>query len=131
MSKTPAGRALLAAMVVCSLALGGCLTLDPTVSADTDDSAVFEDLSVTESWSGSSVRVNATLRSTPEATNVTTITVIRANGRPYETKSVESGQSTVILTLPSNADATVVASNSVNATTVDTLNVTTGGNRLL
>jgi len=117
-------------MVVCSLALGGCLTLDPTVSADTDDSAVFEDLSVTESWSGSSVRVNATLRSTPEATNVTTITVIRANGRPYETKSVESGQSTVILTLPSNADATVVASNSVNATTVDTLNVTTGGNRL-
>ena len=130
MSKTPAGRALLAAMVVCSLALGGCLTLDPTVSADTDDSAVFEDLSVTESWSGSSVRVNATLRSTPEATNVTTITVIRANGRPYETKSVESGQSTVILTLPSNADATVVASNSVNATTVDTLNVTTGGNRL-
>jgi hypothetical protein len=131
MSKTPTGRALLAAMVVCSLALGGCLTLDPTVSADTDDSAVFEDLSVTESWSGSSVRVNATLRSTPEATNVTTITVIRANGRPYETKSVESGQSTVILTLPSNADATVVASNSVNATTVDTLNVTTGGNRLL
>jgi hypothetical protein len=131
MSKTPVGRALLAAMVVCSLALGGCLTLDPTVSADTDDSAVFEDLSVTESWSGSSVRVNATLRSTPEATNVTTITVIRANGRPYETKSVESGQSTVILTLPSNADATVVASNSVNATTVDTLNVTTGGNRLL
>ena len=130
MSKTPAGRALLAAMVVCSLTLGGCLTLDPTVSADTDDSAVFEDLSVTESWSGSSVRVNATLRSTPEATNVTTITVIRANGRPYETKSVESGQSTVILTLPSNADATVVASNSVNATTVDTLNVTTGGNRL-
>jgi hypothetical protein len=131
MSKTPVGRALLAATVVCSLALGGCLTLDPTVSADTDDSAVFEDLSVTESWSGSSVRVNATLRSTPEATNVTTITVIRANGRPYETKSVESGQSTVILTLPSNADATVVASNSVNATTVDTLNVTTGGNRLL
>ena len=130
MSKTPVGRALLAAMVVCSLALGGCLTLDPTVSTDTDDSAVFEDLSVTESWSGSSVRVNATLRSTPEATNVTTITVIRANGRPYETKSVESGQSTVILTLPSNADATVVASNSVNATTVDTLNVTTGGNRL-
>jgi hypothetical protein len=130
MSKTPVGRALLAATVVCSLALGGCLTLDPTVSADTDDSAVFEDLSVTESWSGSSVRVNATLRSTPEATNVTTITVIRANGRPYETKSVESGQSTVILTLPSNADATVVASNSVNATTVDTLNVTTGGNRL-
>ena len=130
MSKTPVGRTLLAATVVCSLALGGCLTLDPTVSADTDDSAVFEDLSVTESWSGSSVRVNATLRSTPEATNVTTITVIRANGRPYETKSVESGQSTVILTLPSNADATVVASNSVNATTVDTLNVTTGGNRL-
>ena len=131
MSPTPRGRLFLATIIVCSFALSGCLTLDPTVSADTGSSAVFEDLSPTEPWSGPGVRVNATLRSTPEASNVTTITVIRSNGRTYVTTSVDSGQSTVILTLPANAGATIVASNSVNSTTVEELNVTTGGNRLL
>jgi hypothetical protein len=69
MSETVSGRALLATLLVCSLVLGGCLTLSPTVSADTNDSAVFEDLSPTESWSASGIRVNATLGSNrPRAT---------------------------------------------------------------
>jgi predicted neuraminidase len=130
MSETVSGRALLATLLVCSLVLGGCLTLSPTVSADTNDSAVFEDLSPTESWSASGIRVNATLKSTSAASNVTSITVIQGNGRTYETVDVASGQSTVILTLPPNANATLVASNSVNSTTIGTLNVTTGGNEI-
>jgi predicted neuraminidase len=130
MSETVSGRALLATLLVCSLMLGGCLTLSPTVSADTNDSAVFEDLSPTESWSASGIRVNATLKSTSAASNVTSITVIQGNGRTYETVDVASGQSTVILTLPPNANATLVASNSVNSTTIGTLNVTTGGNEI-
>jgi predicted neuraminidase len=130
MSETVSGRALLATLLVCSLVLGGCLTLSPTVSADTNDSAVFEDLSPTESWSASGIRVNATLKSTSAASNVTSIAVIQGNGRTYETVDVASGQSTVILTLPPNANATLVASNSVNSTTIGTLNVTTGGNEI-
>ena len=130
MSETVSGRALLATLLVCSLMLGGCLTLSPTVSADANDSAVFENLSPTESWSGAGIRVNTTLGSTPAASNVTSITVIQGNGRTYETVDVASGQSTVILTLPPNANATLVASNSVNSTTIGTLNVTTGGNEI-
>jgi hypothetical protein len=130
MPVTPPSRTLLAAVLVCSLVLGGCLTLSPTVSADTSDSAVFEDLSPTESWSGAGIRVNATLRSTSAASNVTTITVVQENGRTYETVEVDSGQSTVILTLPPNARATLVASNSVNSTTIEELNVTTGGTEI-
>ncbi|PSP75341.1 hypothetical protein BRC86_03560 [Halobacteriales archaeon QS_3_64_16] len=130
MPATPRSRTLLAALLVCSLALSGCLTLSPTVSADTSNSTVFEDLSPTESWSGSGIRVNATLRSTSAASNVTTIAVIQENGRTYETVDVDSGQSTVILTLPPNANATVIASNSVNSTTIEELNVTTGGNEI-
>jgi uncharacterized protein YcfL len=69
MSETVSGRALLATLLVCSLMLGGCLTLSPTVSADASDSAVFEDLSPIESWSASGIRVNATLGSNrPRAT---------------------------------------------------------------
>jgi hypothetical protein len=130
MSETVSGRALLAALLVGSLAFSGCLTLSPTVSADTSDSIVFEDLSPTESWSGSGIRVNATLKSTSAASNVTSIAVIQGNGRTYETVDVDSGQSTVILTLPPNAQATLVASNSVNSTTIEELNVTTGGSEI-
>lgn len=130
MAETSLRRALLATVIVCSLVFSGCITLNPTVSANTSASAVFEGLSATEPWAGSGIRVNATLRSTSAASNVTTITVIQENGRPYGTTSVASGQSTVILTLPTNANATLVASNSVNSTTIETLNVTTGGNEI-
>ena len=49
-----------------------------------------------------------------------TTTVIQDNGRTYQTYDVDSGQSTVILSLPANAKATVKE-----------LNVTTGGTKLL
>jgi hypothetical protein len=100
------------------------------VTTDTNNSAVFEELSPTGFWTGPSVRTNATLQSTSAASNVTTITVVQENGRVFSTTSVASGQSTVILPLPSNQNATLVASNSVNSTTISTVNVTTGGSKL-
>ena len=131
MTESSRQRLVLATVVVFALTFSGCLTLNPTVvTTDTNNSAVFEDISPTGSWTGSSVRTNATLQSTSAASNVTTITVIQENGRVYSTKSVGSGQSTVILSLPSNQNATIVASNSVNSTTISTVNVTTGGNKL-
>lgn len=123
-------RLLLAAAVVVSLALGGCLTLDPSVTAETGDSAVFERISATESWAGAGVRVEATLKPTPEASEVTSVSVVRDDGRTYRTHSLDPGQSTLVLSLPANERVTVVASNTVNSTTVETLNVTTGGDRL-
>ncbi len=129
MRDTSRQRVLVAALVVCGLAFSGCLTLDPTVSA-TDNSTVFESLSVSEPWASGQIRVNATLTSSPDAGNVTQITVIRENGEPFSTVAVEPGQTTVQLTLPANQNATLVSSDTINGTTLDTLNVSTGGNKL-
>jgi hypothetical protein len=124
-------RVLVATMVVCGLAVGGCLTLDPTVMANTNDSAVFEDLSVDESWAGQRVRVNATLTSTSSAGNVSQITVIKQNGKAFSTVALDPGQTNVFLSLPANQDVTLVASDSKNATTIGKLNASTGGNEIL
>jgi hypothetical protein len=123
-------RRALAVLVVVVFVCSGCLTLGPSVSADTGNSAVFESLSVEEPWASEHVRVNATLASTPAAGNVTTITIIGENEQQYDTVSVASGQTVVPLWIPAGRNATLVASNSVNSTTLDTLNVSTGGNRL-
>ena len=104
--------------VVVGVAFGGCLTLDPTITVETSDSTVFESLSATEPRTGSGVRVNATLRSTGAADNVTQLTVIKANGRSIQTIGFDSGQTTVILTVPANQNSTVVASNTANSTTL-------------
>ena len=124
-------RRALAIVVVLVVVSSGCLTLDPTIAADTGDSPVFERLTVEEPWASEHVRVNATLRSTPAAGNVTTITIIGENGQEYDTVSVASGQSVVPIWVPTDRNATLVASNSVNSTTLDSLNISTGGNRVL
>ena len=125
-----APRRALAIVLVVVLVSSGCLTLGPTISADTSGSAVFESVTVDEPWASEHVRVNATLRSTPAASNVTTITIVGENRQAYDTVSVGSGQSVVPLWIPADRNATIVASNSVNSTTLDSLNVSTGGNRL-
>ncbi|WP_049901925.1 hypothetical protein [Halococcus agarilyticus] len=124
-------RVLAAALVVVGFAAGGCLTLDPTITAETNDSVVFESLSATEPWIEAGVRVNATLRSTGAAGNVTQLTVIEPNGRSFGTIGVDPGQTTVVFTVPANRNSTIVASNTVNSTTIETVNVTAGGNRVL
>lgn len=129
-SDRPLRRVLVATLLAGSLAFGGCLTLSPTISADTDDSVVFESISVNESWASQRIRANATLASSPEAGNVTQITVVQANGRTFSTTNTDPGQTTVILQLPPNGNSTLVASDTVNGTTIEKLNVTTGGRTL-
>jgi hypothetical protein len=124
-------RVLVAALLVCSLASGGCLTLDPTISADTNDSAVFESISVSESWASQRVRAKATLAATPSAGNVSQITVVTASGETFSTVNTDPGQTSIVLELPANQNSTLVASDPVNGTTIEKLNVTTGGNKLL
>lgn len=124
-------RRALAVLVVLVVVSSGCLTLDPTIAADTSGSAVFESVSTDEPWAGDYVRVNTTLRSTPAAGNVTSITVIDENSREYGTVSVASGQTVVPIWVPAGRNSTLVATNSVNSTTLDTLNVSGTGNELI
>ena len=127
----PKKQYLVGTLILLIVASSGCLTLNPSVSANTTSSSVFENLSATEPWSSQHTRVNVTLRSTPDAKNTTLITVIGPNNQAYTTVSVASGQTTVALWVPSGQSSTVVASNDVNSTTLDTLNVTSGGDKLI
>ena len=74
--------------------------------------------------------MNATPRSTGAADDVTQLTVIKANGRSIRTIGVDSGQTTVILTVPANQNSTIVASNTANSTTLETVNVTASENEI-
>ena len=121
---------LLTLLVLFGFTVSGCLTLDPSVTADTSGSTVFKSLSADEPWASEHVRVNATLRSTPAAGNVTLITVIGENGQKHSTVSVAPGQTVVPLWVPASRNSTLVVSNSVNSTTLGTLNVTSGGNKV-
>lgn len=122
---------LIGVLVVLVVVSSGCLTMNPSVSANTSSSSVFEDLSATEPWAGHHTRVNATLRSTSDTKNTTLITVIGPNNQAYTTVNVASGQTTVSVWVPTGQSSTLVASNDVNSTTLDTLNVTTDGNKVI
>lgn len=128
---TTTRKAVLSVVLIVVSSFSGCLTLGPTVTADTDNSTVFKDLSSTEAWAGQAVRVRATLKSSGDAANVTQITIIKENGRTFQTQTIDPGQTTVVLILPVNQNATIVSSNSVNSTTIEELNVTTEGNRII
>ncbi|KTG09374.1 hypothetical protein AUR64_16475 [Haloprofundus marisrubri] len=122
---------LLALSVTVALVSGGCLGFNPSVTAETNDSAVFESISPTEQWSGSGVRVSAELKSTPEARNVTTITILSEDGSQYSTVERAPGETSVVFSLPLNQNSTIVSSNNVNSTTIESLNVTTSGDALV
>jgi hypothetical protein len=130
MRPTARQQALMAVLVIGLLALGGCLTYNPAVTMETTTSSVFENVSVTESWASGRIRATAHLTSSPAAGNVTQITVIRENGKSFSTSSVDPGQTSVLIMLPPNQNATLIASDTINGTTLATLNVTTSGTTL-
>lgn len=121
----------MATVVAVGAALGGCLTLDPSATANTNASSVFEDVTVNEPWTSGRVRSTATLSSSPDAGDVTQITVVTGSGETFSTAATDPGQTSVILELPANRNATLVASDTVNGTTIETLNVTTGGDEVV
>jgi hypothetical protein len=131
MHHTARRQVLVAVLVMVSLSFSGCLTLNSSITANTADSTVFKQVSVSEPWSSQKVQVNATLTSSPDARNVTQIAVIQSNGEVFSTKQVASGQTTVFLFVPANQNATLVASNTVNSTTLDTLNISVSGDKLI
>lgn len=130
MRSTVSRQMFLVVLVVGSLTLGGCLTLNPSVTPETTNSSVFEHFSTNESWASQRIQTTATLTDSPAAANVTQITVIGENGKTFSTRRVDPGQTTVILQFPPNENATLVVSDTINGTTIETLNVTTGGNTL-
>lgn len=123
---------LVSLLLVSSLGLGGCLTLDPTVTAETGDSAVFEGFSTSEPWASGRVKASVTLASNAtSAQGITDLTVTDESGKNFYTTTVSSGQTSgIILYLPANQNAAVTAINSVNGTTVETRTVSTDGNRV-
>jgi hypothetical protein len=131
MRHTARRQVLVAVLVVGSLAFGGCLTLAPTVTPETTNSTVFESVSASESWSSQRVRTTVRLASNPAAGDVNQITVIGENNKTFSLRNLAPGQTKVIIQLPVNQNATLVASDTVNGTTIATLNVTTRGNEIV
>lgn len=132
MPGAPRRHLLVSFLLVVSLGFGGCLTLDPTVTADTSDSTVFESVSTEEPWVSGRVRTSVTLASNAtSAQGVTQLTVTDESGDTFDSISVSSGQTSgLTLYLPANQNATITAVNSINGTTVETLTVRTGGDNV-
>ena len=126
-------RFLAALPLTAGLALGGCLTLNPTVSADTDDSAVFEKISTSEPWVSGRIKTSVILASNATSEqSVTDLTVTTESGKSFDSTTVASGQTSgLTLYLPAGENATITATDSVNGTTVETQTVSTGGNELV
>lgn len=111
-------------MIVVS-ASSGCLTLNPSVSLNTTGSTVFETASPSGSWATGQVTTNVTL--TPNATTsegVTQLNVITSTGTTFYKTSLDSGESTATVMLPTNDTVTIVAVNTINGTTVESRNAT-------
>jgi hypothetical protein len=131
MRHTAHQQALVAVLVVVGLSFGGCLALNPSITSETTNSTVFESVSASESWSSQRVRATVRLTSSPDAKNVTQITVIGENNKTFSMRKIDPGQTKVILQLPIHQNARLVASDTVNGTTIATLNVTTSGNDII
>ncbi|WP_160134746.1 hypothetical protein [Halococcus salsus] len=115
-------------LLAIAVACGGCITTQPTLDSTTTDPAVFESISTGDSWGTSSLQTSVTLA--PGATTsegVTDLSVVTANGSSFYTTSLDAGQTSVTLPLPMGSSQ-IIATNTVNGTTVGTANVTVSGN---
>lgn len=127
----PRRNALVTVVVVWFVVSSGCLTLNPSATANTSESAVFESVSVSESWASQRVRVNVRLSNSPQAKNVDRISVVTKSGTVSSVVNLDPGQTSVVLELPANGNVTLVASDSTNGTTVGKLNVSTAGDTII
>ncbi|EMA52104.1 hypothetical protein [Halococcus thailandensis] len=86
-------RFLAALPIAVGLDLGGCLTLDPTINADTAGSAVFEEIATDESWASGRVRASITLAANATSDqDVTDLTVTTESGTSFDSTSVSNSQ---------------------------------------
>lgn len=113
---------VVAALVV----MGGCLTVSPTV--ETDDSETFRNVTTDSQWGTSSVQ--ATVTFSPSATTadgVSRVNVITESGGSFYSTTLDAGQTTVSLPLPTGTSATLYAVNTTSGSVVATQNVTVEG----
>ena len=131
MAHPPRRHVLLSLLLVASLGLGGCLTLSPTVGVDTENSTVFEDASTSEPWASGRVRTSITLAENATTTqDVNELVVISESGDDFDTVTLDSGQTSATVYVPVNQNATLVAIDTVNGTTIETRTIRTGGNKI-
>lgn len=117
------------AAVALLVVTGGCVTVYPAIESS-GSAAVFESVSTGNEWGTSSVSASVTL--TPAATTsmgVTRLNVITQGGESFYSTSIDSGQTSVSLPVPTKTPARIVAVNTVNGTVVGTHNITVTGSR--
>ncbi|MCO8244179.1 MULTISPECIES: twin-arginine translocation signal domain-containing protein [unclassified Haladaptatus] len=109
----------------------GCVTLDPKARVSgTDESKIFEKVSVSEPWA--SGRVSASVSLTPAATTeygVRELTVISSSGSEFDTGTVQSGQTSKTVFVP--VGKSTLSAVDYDGKTVDSVTVTVGGNKIL
>jgi len=132
MADTLSRRRVVATIALLGPVVGsGRLTLGPTVTTETTESTVFERFSVSDPCASRSVATAVTLTPTATTTSgVTQLLVVAESGTTFDPTTVDSGQTSVTMYLPTNQNATLVAVNTVTGTVVERRAVVTGGNRL-
>ncbi|WP_114576656.1 hypothetical protein [Saliphagus sp. LR7] len=116
---------VVAALVV----MGGCLTVSPTV--ETGDSDTFRNVTTDNQWGTSSVQATVTFSSSATtADGVSRVNVITESGGSFYSTTLDAGQTTVSLPLPTGAPATLYAVNTTSGSVVATQNVTVEGSTI-
>lgn len=132
MRSTARRQVLVTVLVVGSLMVGGCLTLDPTVGVDTANATVFKNASTTEPWVSGRVGTSITLTDNATTTqDVTKLAVISKSGSTFDTVMLDSGQTSATVYVPANQNATIVAIDTVNGTVIETRTITASGNKVI
>ncbi|MWG33267.1 hypothetical protein GQS65_01965 [Halomarina oriensis] len=127
MNTTRRGAVALLA-VVGLVVTSGCLTVYPSVTVESNDSATFRNVETGSEWGTSSVQ--ATITFAPSATTtdgVSRVNVITESGGSFYSTEVDTGQTSVSLPLPTGTPVTLYAVNTVNGSVVATQNVTVSG----
>lgn len=114
-----------------TLGLGGCLTLDPTLSTPgLANSQVFKALTPAN-WAVQHLTVGVSFTSVATTKlGVRSLTVVAASGSAVWSDTVSPGESSIMASLPTAQTVTLVATD-YDGRTVETLRVTVGGNTLV
>ncbi|MFC4986226.1 hypothetical protein [Saliphagus infecundisoli] len=103
--------------------------MSPTV--ETDDSDTFRNVTTDSQWGTSSVQATVTFSSSATtADGVNRVNVITESGGSFYSTTLDAGQTTVSLPLPTETPATLYAVNTTGGSVVATQNVTVGGSTL-
>ncbi len=119
------GGVVLTTLLVIS---AGCVTVNPAIESSSNGSNVFKNVTTSNEWGTSSIHASITL--SPNATTemgVSRLNVITSSGSSFYSTTVDSGQTSVSMPLPSGGSAQIIAVNTINGSVVDTYNITVTG----